>query len=144
MVASALAANTYVTSINLHQCSGVDLNPYNMHGYRYIPNLYKQPNIPLITAPPSIFGKMLEGTRQRTLFSGPLNPPPPPPPPAGYDAKACPIAWGKFNSKKQSFGQVHGLIQKPEQASQYPIQKLDRDYRCYYCKTLPFTVRLSF
>ena len=28
----------------------------------------------------------------------------------GYDAKACPIARGKFNSEKQSFGQVHGLI----------------------------------
>ena len=28
----------------------------------------------------------------------------------GYDAKACPIAPGKFNSEKRSFGQVHGLI----------------------------------
>ena len=29
---------------------------------------------------------------------------------SGYDAKACPIARGKFNSEKQGFGQVHGLI----------------------------------
>ena len=29
---------------------------------------------------------------------------------AGYDAKACPIARGKFDSKKHGFGQVHGLI----------------------------------
>ena len=38
---------------------------------------------------------------------------------SGYDAKVCPIARGKFNSIKESFGQVHGLISKPEQASQY-------------------------
>ena len=29
---------------------------------------------------------------------------------SGYDAKACPIARGKFDSKKHAFGQVHGLI----------------------------------
>ena len=29
---------------------------------------------------------------------------------SGSDAKACPIAQGKFDSKKHSFGQVHGLI----------------------------------
>ena len=29
---------------------------------------------------------------------------------SGSDAKACPIARGKFDSKKHSFGQVHGLI----------------------------------
>ena len=28
----------------------------------------------------------------------------------GYDAKACPIARGKFDSKKHGFGQVQGLI----------------------------------
>ena len=28
----------------------------------------------------------------------------------GYDAKACPIARGKFDSKNHSFGQVHSLI----------------------------------
>ena len=28
----------------------------------------------------------------------------------GSDAKACPIARGKFDSKKHGFGQVHGLI----------------------------------
>ena len=30
--------------------------------------------------------------------------------PTGSYAKACPIAWGKFDSKKHGFGQVHGLI----------------------------------
>ena len=29
LAASALATNTYVSAINLHQCSAVDLNPYN-------------------------------------------------------------------------------------------------------------------
>ena len=29
---------------------------------------------------------------------------------AGYNAKACPSARGKLDSKKHSFGQVHGLI----------------------------------
>ena len=38
---------------------------------------------------------------------------------SGSDTKACPIAQGKFNSKKHGFGQVHGLIKKPKQASQY-------------------------
>ena len=29
LAASALATNTYVSAINLHQCSAADLNPYN-------------------------------------------------------------------------------------------------------------------
>ena len=29
---------------------------------------------------------------------------------AGSNTKACPVALGKFNSKKHGFRQVHGLI----------------------------------
>ena len=29
---------------------------------------------------------------------------------SGSEAKACPIARGKFDIKKHGFGQVHGLI----------------------------------
>ena len=29
---------------------------------------------------------------------------------AGSEAKACPIARGKFDCKKHCFGEIHGLI----------------------------------